>query len=660
MENFMKIEEEMQYLIKKINYYSYAYYTLDQPLISDNEWDELYFRLKKLEEESGIVLPNSPTQRVGAEPLNEFIKVIHPHKIYSLDKAQSLSELDEWEERNEKIIQFSPVYTVEYKFDGLNLSLLYKGGVLVLATTRGNGLVGEDVTAQIKTVRTVPLQIDFKGEVEVQGEVVMRLSELDKYNKTATEPLKNARNAAAGAIRNLDPKVTAKRNLDFVAYNINYIDDMVINSQQGMHQFLIDNKFYVGDYFKIAHSIDEVKQLIQSVAQTKDELDILIDGMVIKVNDMLVRAELGNTEKFPRASIAFKFEANEASTILNGVTWQVGRTGKLTPVAELEPVELAGVTIKRATLNNYNDILRKKVKLNSRVFLRRSNEVIPEILALAEEFEDSKPIEKPTFCPVCGTELVETDADLFCPNHNGCSKQIIERLTHFASRDAMNIVGLSRQTITQLIERFGVKHFSDLYNLNVEQISQLDGFKDKRIDNFLSGLEKSKHPELANFIYALGIDNVGKKTAKQLAKRFKTLDALMSAPYSDIANLYDVGDVVANYIIRYFKDKDNKAEIDLLKDVGFTVKEEKELEGNLKLAGLKFVLTGTLPTLKRNDAMKLIETNGGEVISSVSKTTDFVLAGDEAGSKLSKAKDLGIKIITENEFLHMISGEETL
>ena len=656
----MKIEEEMQYLIKKINYYSYAYYTLDQPLISDNEWDELYFRLKKLEEESGIVLPNSPTQRVGAEPLNEFIKVIHPHKIYSLDKAQSLSELDEWEERNEKIIQFSPVYTVEYKFDGLNLSLLYKGGVLVLATTRGNGLVGEDVTAQIKTVRTVPLQIDFKGEVEVQGEVVMRLSELDKYNKTATEPLKNARNAAAGAIRNLDPKVTAKRNLDFVAYNINYIDDMVINSQQGMHQFLIDNKFYVGDYFKIAHSIDEVKQLIQSVAQTKDELDILIDGMVIKVNDMLVRAELGNTEKFPRASIAFKFEANEASTILNGVTWQVGRTGKLTPVAELEPVELAGVTIKRATLNNYNDILRKKVKLNSRVFLRRSNEVIPEILALAEEFEDSKPIEKPTFCPVCGTELVETDADLFCPNHNGCSKQIIERLTHFASRDAMNIVGLSRQTITQLIERFGVKHFSDLYNLNVEQISQLDGFKDKRIDNFLSGLEKSKHPELANFIYALGIDNVGKKTAKQLAKRFKTLDALMSAPYSDIANLYDVGDVVANYIIRYFKDKDNKAEIDLLKDVGFTVKEEKELEGNLKLAGLKFVLTGTLPTLKRNDAMKLIETNGGEVISSVSKTTDFVLAGDEAGSKLSKAKDLGIKIITENEFLHMISGEETL
>ena len=647
--------EEMQKLVDKINKYSYAYYTLDNPLISDKEWDALYDKLKQMEAEMGVVLPSSPTQRVGAEPLSSFKKVPHTHKIYSLDKAQSLGELEDWEVKNEKIMQYSPVYSVEYKFDGLNLSLLYKGGNLVLASTRGNGTVGEDVTSQVKTIRTVPLEIKYQGEVEVQGEAVMRLSELAKFNKTTTEPLKNARNAVAGAIRNLDPKETAKRNLDFVAYNINYIDDnSMLKTQADIKNFLAKNMFYVGDYFKIANSIDEVKSLVSLVDKQRKSLDILIDGMVIKINSLKVREELGFTDKFPRGAVAFKFEAEETSTMLNDITWQVGRTGKLTPVAELEPVELAGATIRRATLNNYNDILRKKVKINSRVFIRRSNEVIPEILALAEEYNDSKEITKPKRCPVCDAKLEETEGDLFCPNHNGCCRQIIERLSHFVSRNAMNIEGLSVKTIEALYHNFKVKHFSDLYKLKREQISNLEGFKDKKINNFFSSLEASKTPTLSSFIFALGIDNVGKKTAKQLAVRFGSLDALISATPETLAGLNDIAELTANYIHHYFADPNNIAEIESLKEVGVVVQETKETAFSQKLMGMKFVLTGTLPSLTRNEATKIIEENGGEVMSSVSKSTTFVLAGEEAGSKLEKARQLGVNIINQDEFYNLI------
>lgn len=647
--------EEIKQLIEQINKYSYAYYTLDNPIISDKEWDALYDKLVALEKETGIILENSPTQRVGGEPIDKFKKVVHTHRVMSLDKAQSYGELDEWQDKNEKILRFDPSYSVEYKFDGLNLSLLYKQGKFVQASTRGNGMVGEDVTEQVKTIRTVPLVIPFKGEVEVQGEAVMRLSELAKYNKENSEPLKNARNAAAGAIRNLDPKETAKRRLDFVAYNINYIDGYKIDYQQDINKFLKDNLFYVGDYFKIATSIDEVKSLISVVEKEKNKLDILIDGMVIKINSMKIREELGSTAKFPRGCIAFKFEAEETSTMLNDVTWQVGRTGKLTPVAELEPVELAGVTIRRATLNNYNDIIRKNVKLHSRVFIRRSNEVIPEILALAEEYNDSKPIDKPSTCPVCGSKLEETEADLFCPNHNGCNKQIIERLTHFVSRDAMNIVGLSRKTIETLHFKYNVTHFSDLYLVTKNQLEQLEGFKDKKIDNFYKGLEASKNPQLSNFIFALGIDNVGKKTAKQLALRFKSLQNLMKANKDELIKMNDIAELTALYITHYFADKNNIEEIESLKNIGVKIANAKMVsENNNKLAGLKFVLTGTLPTLKRNQATEIIENNGGEVMSSVSKTTNFVLAGEDAGSKLEKAEKLGINIINEAEFLKML------
>ena len=378
-----KLVLEMKELIEKINKASYEYYVLDNPTISDKEWDKMYYRLLDIENETGIILENSPSQKVGGETLSKFKKITHERKLYSLAKAQSIEEIIDWNTRNQNIFNFDEEFTVEYKFDGLSLALTYDGGKLIQAATRGNGNIGEDVTEQVKTIRTVPLQIDYKGRIDIRGEGIIKLSELEKYNSQSDDKLKNARNAVAGAIRNLDPKVTASRKLDFFAYDIIYSPNKTFASQKESFDFLKEQGFLVGNFFKIVHSIDEIHEIINHVNKTRHELDFLIDGIVIKINKADIRERLGETEKTPRWAVAYKFEAEETSTVLNSVTWQVGRTGKVTPVAELEPTELCGVTIKRATLNNYNDILRKKVKLGDRVFIRRSNDVIPEILSAA-------------------------------------------------------------------------------------------------------------------------------------------------------------------------------------------------------------------------------------------------------------------------------------
>ena len=481
--NDQKIQQ-MQELARVINEHSYRYYTLDAPTISDKEWDTLYNQLLALEKETGVVLPSSPTQKVGGECLKGFEKQKHVTPLMSLDKAQSFEELDEWQARNQKLFSHAVQYSVEYKFDGLSMALVYNHGELQSATTRGNGEVGENVTAQVKTMRTVPLTIPYQGKVEVQGEAIMKLSELEAYNKTADIPLKNARNAAAGGVRNLDPKVTAKRNLDLVMYNVNYIEGKTFTTQQQMQAFLKENHFYVSSFFHVVSSLQEAETLITQVGKTRNKLDFLIDGMVIKINDIKTRQELGRTEKFPRWAIAYKFEAEEISTMLNGVVWQVGRTGKLTPVAELEPVDLNGVTVKRATLNNFADINRKQLMLDSRVFLRRSNDVIPEILGIAETYPFSKPIQKPTHCPVCGAKVVETQVNIYCPNHANCPAQIISRLTHWCTRDAMNIEGLSKQTITKLHENKLLYSFADIYTLQPKQLLALEGFQQKRYKTF--------------------------------------------------------------------------------------------------------------------------------------------------------------------------------
>ena len=639
-------------LVDILNKWAYEYYVLDNPTVSDKEYDALYDELRKLETESGEVYPDSPTRRVGGEPIKGFEKHTHIARLFSLDKSTSTEELTAFLTRVKKLSGVQPTYTVEYKFDGLTVCLTYDKGHFVRATTRGNGTVGEDVTAQVLTIKSFPLMISYMGTLEVRGEAVIRLSVLDNYNKTTAEPLKNARNAAAGAIRNLDPKITQLRKPDIYFYDVNYMSDGAPMSQTNAHDFLVKEGFKVFPYFKICKTDEEVVEAIQEVDRERKTLDVLTDGAVIKVNDATLRDELGFTDKFPRWAMAYKFEAEEVTTLLKDVIWQVGRTGKLTPLALLEPVELGGATVSRATLNNYGDILRKDVKIGSRVLVRRSNEVIPEILGATEHFEGSREIEKPTVCPACGSELKEVGAHLFCPNRD-CKPRIVAMLDHYASKNAMNIDGFSESTALQLVERKNVRKFSDIYKLTAEDLGELDGFKKKKIDNLLKAVEQSKTPTMDAFIYAIGIEGVGRVAAKDLAARFKNMENLRSVTFDDLIGLDNVGEITANAILDYFKDESNLEELSALQEIGVapTWSDEKK-EG--VFSGESVVLTGTLTEFKRSEAQKLIEERGGVCQSSVTAKTTLVLVGAEAGSKLQKAQKLGIKIIDEATFKQML------
>lgn len=643
----MDKKERMKELVTLLNRYGYEYYVLDEPTVSDKQYDELYNELLALEKESGEVLPDSPTRKIGGDPIKEFTPHTHLKKLYSLDKCNSFDELKSWDAKI-KAVAPETEYSLEYKLDGLTLCLTYENGLFVGASTRGNGEVGEDVTEQVRTIKSIPLSVPYKGIFEAQGEGIMRLSALKKYNETAIEPLKNARNGVAGAIRNLDPKVTASRNLDVIFYNVNYIEGRELSSQKENIDFLKENGFKTDKLF-LTNSMDEIISTIGSVDRAT--LDFLIDGMVIKVNSVITREKLGYTEKFPRWAMAYKFEAEETSTTLNDVVWNVGRTGKLTPLALLEPVELCGVTVKKATLNNYGDIQRKKVKIGSRVFIRRSNDVIPEILGLAED-NGGKEILPPTVCPACGTRLVEEGAHIFCPNEKGCPPQIVARIEHFTSKDCMDIRGVSEKSIESLYEVLGVTDTPDLYNLTASDLGKLPGYKDRKIENFIQSVQKSKSATLDRFINALGIDNVGKKSARDLAEAFGSIDELMKADVTTLTQIDEVGEIVAQSIVDYFAKHADRVE--KFKAIGIDPKWQKSATTGT-LNGKKFVLTGTLPTMSRSQATALIESAGGIVSSSVSKETDYVLAGENAGSKLDKANKLGVTVITEEELKAIIN-----
>ncbi len=646
--------KRMRELVDVLNKYAYEYYVMDNPTVSDKQYDELYDELRELEASTGEVLFDSPTRRVGGEPISAFKKHEHIERLYSLDKATNTEELQAFFQRVIKAIGYFPEFTVEYKFDGLTVCLTYNEGKFVRATTRGNGAVGEDVTAQVLTIKSYPMKIAYTGVCEVKGEAVMRLSVLEKYNKTAAEPLKNARNAVAGAIRNLDPKETERRKPEILFYDVNYIDDDSVRSQLSGINFLKNNSFKVFDFLRVCKDEQSVFAAIDEIEKGRKTLDVLTDGVVIKVNDFAVRDILGATEKFPRWAIAYKFEPEETTTILRDVVWQVGRTGKLTPLAVLDPVELCGVTVRRATLNNFGDVARKGVKINSRVLIHRSNEVIPEILGTTEYFADSADVVKPAVCPECGSPTEEIGANIFCTNKE-CKKRVVLSLASFASKEAMNIEGFSEATAELLYDKVGVRKFSDLYALTREQLLGLDGVQDKKADNLLKAIEKSKNTELARFIFALGIDGVGKKTAKDLAKKFKSLENIAAAPIEEIISVQDVGDVIADNVFRYFADGDNLAELKRLEQAGVIAGYADTTVGDL-FKGEKIVLTGTLSKYKRSEAQKIIESLGGEVSGSVSKNTTMVLAGEEAGSKLDKARVLGIRVIDENEFDEMIKN----
>ncbi len=651
------MEQRIRELVDKLNEYSKAYYVLDAPKISDKEYDELYDELLRLEEQSGIILPDSPTQRVGGDPLPCFEPHTHIHRLWSLDKVRTREDLIDWGRRVERIAESQHLprvkYALEYKFDGLTINLTYEGGRLITGATRGNGIVGEDITPQIKTIRTVPLTIPFKGKMEVQGECYMKLSVLDEINKTTDEKLKNARNAAAGALRNLDPRITAKRRLDCYCYNVGYIEGKKLETQDEMLGFLRENGFTVSDYLVFCDDIETVCDEIDKAEESRPHLDFLIDGMVVKVRDFATREALGATEKFPRWAMAFKFAAEETTTTVRDITWEVGRTGKLTPRASFDPVELAGATIRHATLNNFDDIRRKRVGIGSRVFIRRSNDVIPEILSAVEGDVPERQVEKPTVCPACGAHVEHRGVHLYCTNSLSCVPQIAGRLAHYASRDAMDIDTFSEKTAALFVEELKLKSIPDLYDLGPQDYMGLQGFGERRINNLMAAIERSKDCTLGAFIFAIGIPNVGAKTAKDLARRFGTIEALRSATVEQLTEVPDVGEIVARSIVEFFADPSIATQVDRLLAHGVKPRPE-EVQQDSPISGKTIVVTGTLEKLDRRQAEALIESLGGKAAGSVSKKTDYVLAGESAGSKLTKARELGVRVLNEQEFFGLI------
>jgi len=662
----MDRHQRMRELTQRLNAASKAYYDGNDAVMSDDAWDAMYAELRALEEETGERLENSPTRRVGGEVLEGFLPHRHIARLWSMDKAQSEEEILAWAQRCERLTQAAGglpenAYCVEYKLDGLTLNLTYDGGRLVQAATRGNGEVGEGILPQAQTIRCIPLEIPFQGRMEVQGECIMKLSTLAKYNETAAEPLKNARNAAAGALRNLDPKVTASRNLDALFYQVGYIEGRSFETQQEMLAFMKENGLPVSSFQGYASSIEEAMALVHKIEEERDSLDFLIDGATIKLTDMRTREVLGTTDKFPRWAIAFKFAAQETVTRLLDISWELGRTGKLTPLAHLEPVDICGVTVRRATLNNYGDICRKRVRVGSDVWVRRSNDVIPEIMGVVWTGEGEAPqtdVLPPETCPACGGALETRGAHIFCKNRLSCRPQAIARMAHFASRQGMDIESFSEKTAELFYDHLGVRSAADLYALDKGSMVALKGFGAKKADKLLSELSKSKSCELDSFLFAIGIPNIGKKTARDLMAHFGTLESLMAAKEEELVALEDVGAIVARSIIEFFEDEENRAFVRALLDAGVAPQMHKEEAAGDLFAGMTFVLTGTLPTLTRAQAEELIRANGGKAASSVSKKTSVVLAGESAGSKLEKAKTLGVRIMDANEFLAAIEKGE--
>ena len=644
--------DEMTSLKDRLNNLAYRYYVLDDPAVSDAEYDALYDKLVALEKSTGVVLPDSPTRRVGGKPLSKFEQVRHLGRLYSLDKCKTREELRAWMDKL-CVGGKMPRVSVEYKFDGLTINLTYRDGKLVQAATRGDGVTGEVVTEQVKTIRSVPLSIPYKGVLEVQGEGIMRLSALEEYNSDPTvTPLKNARNAAAGAIRNLDPAQTAKRKLEVVCYNVNYIEGRRFDSGSEMMAFLKEQKFKVSDMYVLADDEETVFGTLDKIESVRPTLDFLIDGAVVKTDDFAMREELGYTEKFPRWAMAFKFAAEEMTTTVRDVIWQVSRTGKLNPLAVLDPVDIGGVTVSRATLNNISEIRRKDVRIGSRVFVRRSNDVIPEITGVAEQPEDAVEIEVPTVCPACGSPVEVRGVFAYCTDSEACEPALVSRFSHFVCRDAMDIEGLSDKTLELLYSEGKIRDFADLYSLSADDLTDLEGFKDKKTSNILAAIAASKHTELKRFLFAIGIPGIGKKAAAQLADAFGTLDAVERAQKEELTALDDFGEIMADNVIGFWRDPRRKAEVDRLIAAGITFEQREKTEG--AFSGKRVVLTGSLQRYTRTEAKKLIEERGGEVADGVSAKVNLVIAGEAAGSKLDKAKKLGIEIIDETQFVERL------
>lgn len=653
-------------LVEELNKYAYEYYVLGNSSVTDKDYDKKYYELVDLEKETGYKLPYSPTQRVGDVILPEFKKYTHKARLWSLDKAQTLEEIREWHNRNVKFLEeynrtsdeeLPPLkYILTKKFDGLTINLSYdENGVLVTGATRGTGAIGEDVTAQVKTIKSIPLKIDCHDFLEIHGEAIMTTEAFEKYNSEADTPLKNLRNGAAGALRNLNVAETAKRNLSAFFYDVGYKEGAPFKTYMEMLNFIKVKGFPMDDYIRECKTLDEIQKEIDYIRDIRFDLNYDIDGLVIAIDDIRTRELLGYTVKFPKWAIAYKFEAQEATTKLLDVEWNVGRSGRVSPTAILDPVELAGVTVKRATLNNMDDIARKGVRLGAEVFVRRSNDVIPEIMGVVpESLEGTKEIEEPKVCPACGAHLVHEGVHIYCENTLGCKPQMVKTIVHFAGREAMNIAGFSEKTAEQLFEKLDIRDISDLYKLEYEKLLDLDKFGPKKAQNLLDAIEKSKDCTLEAFLYSLGIPNVGVKTAKDLVKRFESLENLEKATFEELVSVQDVGDIVARSIIEFFKEERTLKVINELLSLGVNPHYEKKEVLESPFMGKTVVVTGTLENYSRTLIKEKLESLGAKVSGSVSKKTDFVIAGEAAGSKYDKAKSLGVTILSEEEFENMI------
>lgn len=665
MDNSNK-SKRMQELVEELNTYANEYYVLDNPSISDKEYDKKYDELTALEKELGEILPLSPSQRIGGGVLPEFSKYTHKAKLWSLDKAQGMEEIKDWHNRNIKAMkeynlnhgmQLAPLtYVLTKKFDGLSLNATYdENGYLIKAATRGTGEIGEDITAQAKTIKTLPLLINNATTIEVHGEAIMTKEAFKNYNDTADTPLKNLRNGAAGALRNLNIKETARRNLSAFFYDVGYNSGTPFKTYVEMLDFIKAQGIPMDDYRVECETLEEIEREILHIEAIRSELDYDIDGVVIAINDIKTREILGYTVKFPKWAIAYKFEAEEATTTLLSVEWNVGRSGRVAPTAILQPVELAGVTVKRATLNNMDDIERKGVKIGCDVFVRRSNDVIPEIMGVVEgTLEKGTEIIIPKACPSCGSELIRDGAHYFCDNTLSCMPQMVKSIVHYGSREAMNIEGFSEKTAEQLFEKLNIRSIPDLYRLEKQQLLDLERFGDKKAQNLIDSLEHSKNCSLDSFIYALGIPNVGKKTAKDLAHRFKNIHNTQKAVYEDLIKVQDVGDIVAHSVIEFFRQETIIANISELLELGVSpTYEEIRVEENMFM-NKTMVVTGTLEGYSRTEIKEKLEALGVKIAGSVSKKTDYVLVGKEPGSKYDKAVALGVKVINEEEFEKML------
>ncbi len=654
----MNIEE----LRKLINYHSELYYTHDTPEIDDFEYDKLMRELKKMEAENPhLITPDSPTQRVGGKILEGFEKVTHAVKMESLNDVFDKEEVIEFGRKTEENLGEKAEYVTELKVDGLSVSLEYKDGYFFRGSTRGDGVVGEDVTENLKTIRTIPLKLNESVDIEVRGEVFMPHESFIKLNEQQEalelKPFKNPRNAAAGSLRQLDSSIAAQRKLDIYVFNIQLTDNKELKTHKEALDYLARLGFKTIPVKKVFKTIEEAFSEVERIAEERSALGFDIDGAVIKVNSLAQREMLGSTEKCPKWAVAYKYPPEEKETKLTDIVIQVGRTGVLTPNAVLESVRLAGTTVSRATLHNEDFIKEKDIRIGDTVIVRKAGDIIPEVVGVVKEKRsgNEKEYEMPAFCPVCGAKVYreEGEAALRCTGGE-CGAQLARNIIHFASRDAMDIEGLGPAVVTKLLEEGLIKSSSDLYSLKADDISILDKMGEKSAYNLINAIEKSKENDLSKLIFALGIRHVGQRNAKILSSHFKTLDALMGAKAEEIAKVNEIGNVIAESIVRFFLEPQNIDIVNKLREKGVNFICKEKSQGGI-FEGKTFVLTGTLPTYTRSDAAKLIEDRGGKVSSSVSKKTDYVLAGSEAGSKLTKAQALGVTIIDEEEFNSMLT-----